>query len=79
LLRCASVRDGIYRAFEFRSAALRSTGYVTHPARGTRHTPVRPPMYRDRHINYHRRAQRRGGRPTAARARTPSPARRRCI
>jgi len=45
----------------------------------TRHTPVRPPMYRDRHINYHRRAQRRGGRPTAARARTPSPARRRCI
>ena len=48
--RCASVRDGIYRAFEFRSAML----YVQDPP--TRHAHARAPpadVYRDRHINYH--------------------------
>lgn len=38
LLRCASVRDGIYRAFEFRSRML----YVG-PTHAGSHTPVRPP------------------------------------
>jgi hypothetical protein len=51
--------------------ALPSTGW-THP-RGTHARP--PEMYRDRHINYHRRAQRRGGAaagpPQRARARRP--------
>ncbi len=84
LLRCASVRDGIYRAFDPPRATL-----PTHARTPTPYTYLTRAYFLSR-LSYRIRrarsgartaARRRGGRPPQrARARaTPSPARPRCI